>query len=478
MPGGKHRFSMLNKHTVEKIGGTSMSRFGEVMRNVIIGHRNPEDYYNRIFIVSAYGGITNLLLEDKKTGAPGVYGRFAMDDSAWEQALETVRQSMLEYNRSFVSIGLDQTAADEFVNRRIDGVCECLHDLTNLRSFGHFDHKSFLPQTRELLSAVGEAQSAFNSANILQRNGVNARFVDLTGWKVDSLPTFDNAILGAFKDIDLSQEMPIVTGYVKYDEGIMTHFDRGYSEITFSKIAVLTKAREGIIHKEYHLCTGDPKVIGTDKVKIIGHTNFDIADQLSDLDMEAIHSKASKDMEQCGIPIRVKNAFDPENPGTLISCDYISPTPRVEMICGRSDVVGIEVVDPEMVSKPGYDYALLQSFVDYRISYVTKTTNANTITHFVPSKKMPIEGCMEDIRRRLPQASIYSFPAAIVSIIGTNMKIPGFLSKAAKALSAAHINTLAMVQSPRQINMQFIVRREDFHKAQIALHRALVEEVE
>ena len=173
-----------------------------------------------------------------------------MDDSAWEQALEDVRHSMLEYNRSFVSIGLDQTAADDFVNSRIDGICECLHDLTNLRSFGHFDHRSFLPQTRELLSAVGEAQSAFNSANILQRNGVNAQFIDLTGWKNDSLPTFDTVILDAFKDIDFETVLPIVTGYVKYDEGIMTHFDRGYSEITFSKIAVLTKAREGIIHKE------------------------------------------------------------------------------------------------------------------------------------------------------------------------------------------------------------------------------------
>ncbi len=468
---------MLNKHTVEKIGGTSMSRFGEVMRNVIIGKRKGDELYNRIFIVSAYGGITNLLLEDKKTGAPGVFGRFAVDDPTWEQALEAVRQSMLEYNRSFVSIGLDQTAADEFVNRRIDGICDCLHDLTNLRSFGHFDHKSFLPQTRELLSAVGEAHSAFNSALILQRNGVNARFVDLTGWKVDSLPTFDEAITTAFEDIDLAKELPIVTGYVKYDEGIMTRFDRGYSEITFSKIAVLTRAHEGIIHKEYHLCTGDPKVIGADKVRIIGHTNFDIADQLSDLDMEAIHSKASKDMEQCGISIRVKNAFDPENPGTLISCDYVSPTPRVEMICGRSDVVAIEVVDPEMVSKPGYDYTLLQSFVDFRISYVTKTTNANTITHFVPSKKAPIERCIEDIKRRLPGANVYSFPAAIVSIIGTNMKIPGFLSRAAKALSDAHINTLAMVQSPRQINMQFIVHRDNFHKAQMALHKELVENV-
>lgn len=467
---------MHNQHTVEKIGGTSMSRFGEVMHNVIIGNRTPDQYYNRIFIVSAYGGITNLLLEDKKNGTPGVYGRFAMDDPTWEQALNTVRQRMLEYNHSFVSFGLDQDAADSFVNERIDGIQECLHDLTRLRSFGHFDFHTYLPQTRELLSAVGEAQSAFNSTLILQRNGVNARFIDLTGWRNDHIPTFDEAIHGAFDNLDFNTVMPIVTGYVKYDEGIMTRFDRGYSEITFSKIAVLTNAKEGIIHKEYHLCTGDPKLIGADKVKIIGNTNFDIADQLSDLDMEAIHAKASKDMEQCGIPIRVKNAFDPENPGTLISCDYVSPVPRVEMICGRNDIVAIEVVDPEMVSKPGYDYHLLQSFVDYKISYITKTTNANTITHFVPGKKMPIERCVEAIRQRLPQATVTTAEVAMVAIIGTNMKLPGFLSRASKALYEAGINTLAMVQSPRQVNMQFILDRRDFQKAQITLHRVLVEE--
>ena len=53
---------MLNQHTVEKIGGTSMSRFGEVMRNVIIGARANSQLYNRIFVVSAYSGITNMLL--------------------------------------------------------------------------------------------------------------------------------------------------------------------------------------------------------------------------------------------------------------------------------------------------------------------------------------------------------------------------------------------------------------------------------
>ena len=52
-------------HTVEKIGGTSMSRFGEVMNNVIVAGRSGSALYNRIFVVSAYSGITNILLEDK-----------------------------------------------------------------------------------------------------------------------------------------------------------------------------------------------------------------------------------------------------------------------------------------------------------------------------------------------------------------------------------------------------------------------------
>ena len=39
---------MPGKHTVEKIGGTSMSRFGDIMNNVIIGDRKGSELYNRI----------------------------------------------------------------------------------------------------------------------------------------------------------------------------------------------------------------------------------------------------------------------------------------------------------------------------------------------------------------------------------------------------------------------------------------------
>ncbi len=465
----------MGNHTVEKIGGTSMSRFGEVMNNVIIGSRKGAALYNRVFVVSAYSGITNLLLEDKKTGEPGVYGYIAKDSKNWPEALEKVRAKMLEYNRSFESIGLDVAEADKFVNERIDAIRECLKYIMYLRSAGHSKPSEYLPSTREFLAALGEAHSAFNSARILQANGVNARFVDLSGWMSPEIMTLDEAILSAFKGIEFDKELPIVTGYVKYDEGIMKRFDRGYSEITFSKIAVLTDAREGIIHKEFHLSTGDPKLIGVDKVKIIGNTNFDIADQLSDMDMEAIHSKAAKEMEMKNIPIRVKNAFDPEHPGTLISRDYVSPTPRVEMICGRGDLIALEVHDPEMVGSVGYDHQLTECLAHNGINYIAKNTNANTITHYIPQKSKNIEACMEQMRKTFVHASVTETRVAVVSVIGTNMKIPGFLAKAAKALYEADINVLALDQVMRQVNIQFIVSRDDFKKAQIVLHREFVE---
>ncbi|HJO93614.1 MAG TPA: aspartate kinase [Victivallales bacterium] len=466
---------MPGKHTIEKIGGTSMSRFNELMNNIIVGDRTPEDLYNRVFVVSAYGGITNMLLEHKKTGAPGVYSSFASFDNKWHDLLEEVRLKMISINKSFENIGLDSSIANNFVDDRIEGIKNCLNDLLRLRSYGHLTPKDFLPASREFLSALGEAHSAFNSALILHSNGINARFVDLTGWKETEIFSINEVIKRAFENIDLENELPIVTGYAKCAEGMMRHFDRGYSEITFSKLAVVTKAREGIIHKEYHLCTGDPVLFGPDKVKVIGNTNFDIADQLADMDMEAIHSHASKEMELEDIPIRIKNAFEPNHPGTLISRGYISPVPKVDMICGRDDILAMEVFDSQMVGEVGYDHKLLKIFNDNKISYITKNTNANTITHYISEKAKNVDKLINEIKQLFPKAHVTVYKVGIVCVIGSNMAIPGFLSRAANALANSNINILALDQCLRQVNMQFIVKREKFEEAQLALHKELVE---
>ncbi len=465
----------MGKHTVEKIGGTSMTRFGELMDNILVGNRSGDELYNRIFVVSAYGGITNLLLENKKTGEPGIYGLFAAGDPAWESKLEETRAEMIRLNHTFENIGLDCHAADNFVNERMYGIRDGLRHLMQLRTFGHFHPQDYLPASREFLSSVGESHSAFNSVAILRKRDINARFIDLTGWMDNTSCSIEQMIETHLAGLDFSKCMPIVTGYVKCAEGIMARFDRGYSEITFSKLAVVTGAREGIIHKEFHLSTGDPKLIGENKVRTIGHTNFDIADQLADMAMEAIHPKASKEMEHKNIPIRVTNAFDPGNPGTLINKDYVSPSPRVDMICGRTDLIGIELFDPEMVGQSGFDYRMMESFSQYRISYVAKNTNANTITHYVPERSRNLDKCLEHLERAFPNSEIRTRRVAIVAVIGSNMKFPGFLSRAASALANAKINILALDQCMRQVNMQFVLERDDYKNAIIALHKEFVE---
>ena len=199
----------MGEHTVEKIGGTSMSRFGELMKNVIIGKRKASELYNRIFVVSAYGGITNLLLENKKTGAPGIYGSFAAgDNEAGLRKLEETRGEMLSINRSFADLGLDVDKADRFVNERMDGARSCLIHLAQLGSFGHFQKENYLSAAREMLSSIGEAHSAFNSVDILHKHGVKAVFVDLSGWRDHDTGTMEDNIRKHMAGLDFSQCMP------------------------------------------------------------------------------------------------------------------------------------------------------------------------------------------------------------------------------------------------------------------------------
>ena len=145
------------------------------------------------------------------------------------------------------------------------------------------------------------------------------------------------------------------------------------------------------------------------------------------------------------------------------------------MICGRRDILAIEVFDTEMVGTSGYDFHLQDSFAKYNVSYIAKNTNANTITQYVSEKSKNLQACLEDLRKNFPGAKISTREVAIIAVIGSNMKIPGFLSRAAKALAEANINVLALDQCMRQVNMQFIIDRADFEIAQKALHKELVE---
>ncbi|MCW2380452.1 MULTISPECIES: aspartate kinase [unclassified Sphingobium] len=465
-------------HSVEKIGGTSMAATTTLFDNVLIAGRKGADLYNRIFVVSAYAGMTDLLLEHKKSGEPGVYARFVADDDAdgWRHAMNAVCDAMKTRNAGMFVREESLAEADAFVEMRIATVAACLDDLARLRSHGRFCLKEQLVTVRELLAGLGEAHSAHSTALLLRDRGVNAAFVDLTLWDQQDMRELDERILQAFASIDLSNTLPIVTGYAGCSEGMVRLYARGYSEMTFSRIAVLTGAREAVIHKEFHLSSADPRLVGTDKARKIGRTNYDVADQLANLGMEAIHPGAGRGLRQTEIPLRVRNAFDREDGGTLICGKYVSDTPRVEIVTGVRQAQALQFFEQDMVGVKGYDAAILEALTRHGAWIVSKASNANTITHYLSTDAPTVKRVIADLQGRYPDAAISAQPVAIVSVIGSDISRAGLLADALRALADEGVPIIAMQHQIRNVDVQFIVAVEDYETAVGALHRALVED--
>lgn len=468
---------MNGRHTVEKIGGTSMSDTESVLNNILLGDRTGGELYNRVFVVSAYAGITDMLLEDKKTGEPGVHALFAGSESewAWGDAISEVGSHMRRINAEIFSDHADRRTADQFVRERIEGVRSCLLDLHRLCSYGHFNLNEHLNTVREMLAGLGEAHSAHNTTLLLQQHDVNAVFVDLTGWRDESYQTLDGKLMSEIPDLDLSRTLPIVTGYAHCDGGVIEKYGRGYSEVTFSRIAVLTKAREAIIHKEFHLSSADPKLVGKDRVRKIDRTNYDVADQLSNMGMEAIHPGAAKGLRQADIPLRIRNTFDPEDAGSEIRGDYVSRTPRAEIITGMRSVFALEFFEQDMVGVKGYDAAILETLKRHRVRIVTKTSNANTIVHYLAGSLRAVRRVSDDLKQTFESSRISVRKVAIVTAIGSDLNVSGLTALAVGALSRAGIEVLGLHQLIRNVDILFILAEEDFDKAVIALHEALIE---
>jgi len=467
---------MMRPLSVEKIGGTSISATETVFENVLIAGRKGADLYGRIFIVSAFSGMTDLLLEHKKTGVPGVYAAFLADEeqAPWRDALDVVRVAMLEINARIFAHDESREKADAQVEARIAGMQTCLDDLARLRAHRGFRLTEPLATVREMLASLGEAHSAHCTTLLLRDRGVNAVLVDLTSWEGEDLPTLDGRIEAGLTGIDIEQQLPIVTGYAACEGGMLNRYARGYTEMTFARLAALTEARAAIIHKEFHLSSADPALVGEECARKIGRTNYDVADQLANLGMEAIHPAAGRELRQAGIALRARNTFDREDAGTLICRDYVSDAPRVEIITGRRSLYALEFFEQDMVGTKGYDAAILDTLARYNAWIVSKSSNANTITHYLSANRIILRQVIEALESLYPNAEISERSVAMVSVIGSDISAPGLVASAMSALTDAGIKVIGLQHQIRNVDVQFLIEPDDFDRAVQVLHAALI----
>jgi aspartate kinase len=143
---------------------------------------------------------------------------------------------------------------------------------------------------------------------------------------------------------------------------------------------------------------------------------------------------------------------------------------RVEIISGSDRVIALEVHDPFMVGQVGYDLDLMKVIQRHNISYILKATNANSITMVFWQKDVS-EGLITELRGLYHKVTVKE--AALVCAMGSNLTYPGSLSKAATALFNCGVNVEAVSQSLMQVNMQFVIARDDFKPAIRAMNQAL-----
>lgn len=464
-------------HTVEKIGGTSMSNFDAVRKNIIVGDKRNEELYNRIFVVSAYGGVTDQLLEHKKTGKPGIYALFAGAENrwAWGDDLTRLEKSLTDINRShFEDLSL-RHQADQFILDRVEGVRACLIDLQRLCSYGHFQLRQHLVKVREMLAGVGEAHSAFNTSLRLQSEGINARFIDLTGWRESERLCMDEKLKRSLESVDLTRELPICTGYTQCKEGLIETFDRGYSEMTFSRIAVVTGAREAIIHKEFHLSSADPNIVDPAKVVTLGRANYDVADQLANLGMEAIHPKAARGLCSEGIPLRIKNSFEPKHPGTLITGGYQAETPQTDIVTGQKSVMAVSVFDQNAPSIAEIERTFLDVTSRFRVHRINRESNANTLTFYLSATLKQAKRIVNELGSNFSGAEISLRKVAVIAAIGSSLDVNNVLIASLVAFEQESIQVLAAHQTMRDVEVQFILDSDQFDHAVRLLHSVLIE---
>jgi len=192
--------------------------------------------------------------------------------------------------------------------------------------------------------------------------------------------------------------------------------------------------------------------------------------------MEAIHPGAGRGLRQSGIPLRVRNTFDREDGGTLVTADYVTDVPRVEIVTGIAQMQALQFFEQDMVGVKGYDAAILEALTRHRLWIVSKSSNANTITHYLSASPDKVKSVIADLQQQFPDASISSQPVAMVSAIGSDISRPGLVPDALRALEEAGIAMVALQHQIRNVDIQFIIESRDFDAAICALHKALVEE--
>ena len=449
---------------VLKFGGSSVGSVNSILsvKKIVEAVEEPV-----IVVVSALGGITDKLISTSQMAANG--------DSAYEKEYRDIVNRHIEMVYTVIPAG-------EARSLLLDQVNELLSELKDIFQ-GIYLIRDLSSKTSSAIVSYGERLSSIIVANLIE-GAVwhDARLFIKTEKKharhiLDSDLT-NELVREAFKELP---KVSVVPGFISTDKnsGEVTNLGRGGSDYTASIIASALEAEVLEIWTDVDgFMTADPRVISN--AYVINELSYIEAMELCNFGAKVIYPPTIYPACHSNIPIRVRNTFNPEAPGTIIKQNVSHATSKpIQGISSIDRASLITVTGLGMVGVIGVNYRIFKALAQNGISVFmvaqASSENSTSIGVRTQDADLACEVLNGEFAKEIEMGEISPVCAennlATIAIVGENMKrTPGIAGKLFGTLGRNGISVKACAQGASETNISFVVEEKSLKKSLNVIH--------
>ena len=457
---------------VMKFGGTSVGSLESILnlKRIVEAEDKPV-----IIVVSALGGITDRLLATSRLALGG--------NEEWRKEFEAIRQRHFDMIDALFRADSPQR---ESLTQTISSFFRELESIY----YGVFLIHDLSPKTEAAIVSYGERLSSHIVATLIE-GGVrmNARDFIRTVKKqgkhiLDAELTY-RLVREAFSPICNAAEtadktVAVVPGFIARDRDTLetTNLGRGGSDYTAAIIAAAMEAEVLEIWTDVDgFMTADPRVIKT--AYTINELSYVEAMELCNFGAKVVYPPTIYPVCVKNIPIKVKNTFNPEHPGTLIKQKIDDDRKPIKGISSIKGTTLITVTGLSMVVVIGVNRRIFSTLAENGISVfmVSQASSENSTSIGVRDEdaERAVEVLNIEFAKEIVTGAMFPMQAekglATIAIVGENMKhTPGIAGKLFGTLGRSGISVIACAQGASETNISFVVDAKYLRKSLNVLH--------
>ena len=452
---------------VMKFGGTSVGSVKSILslKEIVEAEARTQPV---IVVVSALDGITDKLIATSqmaKQGDEHYREEFDAMVKRHHQMIDTIIQD-------------DKKRVDLFNN--VDQLFDQLKSIF----YGVYLIHDLSKKTEDTIVSYGERLSSHIVAAMV-KNGVRMNSRDFIrtekkqGKHVIDADLTTQLVKETFKELNNNQ-IYVVPGFVARDRDTheTTNLGRGGSDYTASIIAAVLNAEVLEIWTDVDgFMTADPKVIKT--AYTINELSYVEAMELCNFGAKVIYPPTIYPVCVKNIPIKVKNTFNPEHPGTLIKAQIDDDNKPIKGISSIKGTSLITVTGLSMVGVIGVNRRIFTTLANKGISVfmVSQASSENSTSIGVRDEDAAAaaEVLNAEFAKEIETGAMFPMQVesglATIAIVGENMKqTPGIAGKLFGTLGRSGISVIACAQGASETNISFVVDGKFLRKSLNVLH--------